>query len=73
MPVILRVAFKPTASIKQRQRTVDLAKGKNAYIQVEGRHDPCVVPRAVPVVEAMVNLVIADHMTLSGHIPRRMK
>ncbi|MFH1054503.1 MAG: chorismate synthase [Candidatus Altiarchaeota archaeon] len=73
MPIVLRVAFKPTASIKKRQHTVDLAQGRNTYVQIEGRHDPCVVPRAVPVVEAMVNLVIADHMMLSGQIPRRLK
>jgi chorismate synthase len=73
MPVIARVAFRPTASIKQRQRTVDLKTGKNAYIQIEGRHDPCIIPRAVPVVEAMMNLTLADHMMLSGRIPRRLK
>ncbi|MFH0862936.1 MAG: chorismate synthase [Candidatus Altiarchaeota archaeon] len=72
MPIILRVAFKPTASIRKRQKTVDLKTGKPAYITIEGRHDPCVVPRAVPVVEAMVNLVLADQMMLAGHIPRRL-
>jgi chorismate synthase len=72
MPIILRVAFKPTASIRKRQKTVDLKTGKPAFIQIEGRHDPCVVPRAVPVVEAMVNLVLADQMILSGIIPRRI-
>ena len=73
MPIVLRVAFKPTASIRKRQRTVDLKTGRPAYLQVEGRHDPCVVPRAVPVVEAMVNLVLADHMILAGLIPRALK
>jgi len=72
MPVIVRVAFKPTASIRKRQRTVDLNLGRNAYIEVEGRHDPCIIPRAVPVVEAMANLVLADHMRLSGRIPERL-
>jgi chorismate synthase len=72
MPIILRVAFRPTASIRKRQRTVDLRTGKPAFLQVEGRHDPCVVPRAVPVVESMVNLTIADHMLLSGYIQRRL-
>jgi len=72
MPVVVRVAFKPTASIRKRQNTVDLRTGKKAYIQIEGRHDPCVVPRAVPVVESMVNLVLADHMMMSGYIPRRL-
>jgi chorismate synthase len=73
MPIIMRTAFRPTASIRKRQKTVDLRMGKAANLQIEGRHDPCVVPRAVPVVEAMVNLVIADHMMLMGHIPRRLK
>jgi len=70
MPLVVRVGFKPTASIKKRQKTIDLKSGKNTYIQIEGRHDPCVIPRAVPVVEAMVNLVLADHMIISQHIPR---
>jgi chorismate synthase len=73
MPLVLRVAFRPTASIRKRQHTVDLAQGKNAYLQIEGRHDPCVVPRAVPVVEAMMNLTVADHMLQAGYIPRRLK
>jgi len=73
MPLVVRVAFKPTASIRKRQHTVDLEHGKNATVQIEGRHDPCIIPRAVPVVEAMMNLVIADHMLLSGHIPRMLK
>ncbi len=73
MPVFVRVAFKPTASIRRRQRTVDLNAGRNAYIEIEGRHDPCIIPRAVPVVEAMMSLVLADHMLLAGHIARRLK
>ncbi len=63
-PVIARVGIKPTSSIEQRQETVD--KGGNAReIIVEGRHDPCVVPRAVPVVEAMMLLVLADAWLMS--------
>jgi chorismate synthase len=73
MPIIVRAAFRPTASIRKRQKTVDLLTMKGTTIQVEGRHDPCVVPRAVPIVESMVNLVLADHMLLSGLIPRRLK
>jgi chorismate synthase len=72
MPLILRVAFKPTASISKRQNTVDLRKKDNVQLAIKGRHDPCVVPRAVPVVEAMANLVIADHMIASGRIPRSL-
>jgi chorismate synthase len=73
MPLVMRVAFKPTASIRKRQNTVDLKTGKAAHIQVEGRHDPCVVPRAVAVVEAMAKLVLADQMMLSGYVPRALK
>ncbi|HZK09323.1 MAG TPA: chorismate synthase [Bacteroidales bacterium] len=57
--VIFRVAFKPPASIARQQTTVDKS-GKEVQLSVTGRHDPCVVPRAVPVVEAMAALVIAD-------------
>jgi chorismate synthase len=59
-PIALRVAFKPTATIAQAQRTVDRA-GRAAVLEARGRHDPCVLPRAVPMVEAMVCLVLADH------------
>jgi chorismate synthase len=56
----IRVAFKPTATIARRQSTVD-RDGKTAKIEGHGRHDPCVLPRAVPICEAMVLLVLADH------------
>jgi chorismate synthase len=68
MPVVCRIAVKPTPSISRRQRTVDLAKKEEADIVITGRHDPSVVPRVVPVAEAMVALVIVDHMILSGRI-----
>ena len=58
-PVIFRVAFKPPATIGQAQRTVDF-DGNEALLEAKGRHDPCVVPRAVPIVEAMAALVIVD-------------
>lgn len=60
MPIVLRAAFKPTATIIREQRTVDVRR-ENTTIQGRGRHDPCVLPRAVPMVEAMVALVLADH------------
>jgi chorismate synthase len=60
MPIEFRVAFKPVATIMQTQATVDSA-GNAAEISGKGRHDPCVVPRAVPIVEAMAALVLADH------------
>ncbi len=58
--VVFRVAVKPTSSIAAEQRTVDTA-GREATIQTEGRHDPCICPRIVPVVEAMACLVVEDH------------
>jgi chorismate synthase len=58
-PILLRVAFKPVATIGLPQATVDL-QGRPAVLEPSGRHDPCVVPRAVPVVEAMAALVLAD-------------
>ena len=58
--VVVRVAFKPTATIRLAQDTVDRA-GRAARLEAQGRHDPCVLPRAVPMVEAMVLLVLADH------------
>ncbi len=58
--VVFRVAFKPTATIRQPQQTVDRA-GHAVTLEAHGRHDPCVLPRAVPVVEAMACLVLADH------------
>lgn len=58
-PIVLRVAVKPTSSIAQPQETIDL-HGTNQTIEVHGRHDPCIVPRAVPVVEHMAALVLLD-------------
>lgn len=69
MPIVCRVTFKPTPSISKPQKTVDLLRGEETVIEVKGRHDPCVVPRAVPVVEAMVALVLADHAVTLGLIP----
>lgn len=59
--IIFRVAFKPTATIAQAQQTVDRG-GHAITLEAHGRHDPCVLPRAVPVVEAMACLVLADHL-----------
>jgi len=70
MPVDLKVAFKPTASISREQRTVDLSKKENAIVRVQGRHDPCIVPRAVVVVEAAAALVIADLSLRGGFFAR---
>ncbi|MCF7668379.1 MAG: chorismate synthase [Verrucomicrobia bacterium] len=59
-PIFFRVAFKPVATIMREQKTVDTDL-RNTTITAKGRHDPCVVPRAVPIVEAMTALVLADH------------
>ncbi len=64
MPIVCRVAFKPTASISKLQHTVNLKENREDTIQVGGRHDPCVVPRAVPVVEAMAALGLLDLMMI---------
>ena len=58
--ILLRVAFKPTSTIRKPQETITKA-GKKTILEARGRHDPCVLPRAVPVVEAMAALVLVDH------------
>ncbi|WP_416441027.1 chorismate synthase [Leeuwenhoekiella sp. A16] len=63
MDIYFRVAFKPVATIMQNQPTID-KEGNAAVMQGKGRHDPCVVPRAVPIVEAMAALVLADYLLL---------
>jgi chorismate synthase len=63
--IVFRVAFKAPASISKTQNSVD-KQGNNIRLSVKGRHDPCVVPRAVPVVEAMAALVIADHLLINS-------
>ena len=73
MPIIIRVAIKPTPSISKEQQTVDLAKMENAPIKVGGRHDPCVVPKAVPALEAAIAVTLADHLIRSGFIPKVLK
>jgi len=59
MDIYFRVAFKPTATIMQKQDSIN-AKGESISLEAKGRHDPCVLPRAVPIVEAMTVLVLAD-------------
>jgi chorismate synthase len=68
MPITIRIAFKPASSIAQTQSTVDIKTKKIASLKVQGRHDPCVVPRAPPVVDSLVALTLADHALLSGQI-----
>jgi chorismate synthase len=59
--IVMRVAFKPVATIMQKQESLD-KHGNKVILEGKGRHDPCVVPRAVPIVEAMAALVMADHL-----------
>ncbi len=73
MPVVVRVAIKPTASIALEQSTVDIEKMKKTTIKVGGRHDACIVPRAVPVVEAMMAVTLCDFAMRAGLIPRVLK
>ena len=60
MPVIFRVAVKPTPSILKTQQSVDLSSMQPEELNITGRHDPCIVPRAVPVIEAAAALAISD-------------
>lgn len=68
MPLVLRVGFKPASSIATPQETFDLSSGEKTKLQVPGRHDPTVVPRAVPVVECMTACVLADLAIRAGFI-----
>ncbi len=73
MPIIVRVAVKPTPSITKEQRTINLRNMEDATIAVKGRHDPCVLPKAVPVVEAALATVLADHMIRAGLISKVLR
>jgi chorismate synthase len=70
MPILIKVHFKPTSSISKKQKTVDLNKMEETSIELVGRHDPCIVPRAVPVVESCIAFVLADHLMRQGKIPK---
>lgn len=71
MPVVFNVTFKPTPSIAQPQQTVDLLTGKVTTVEVKGRHDPCIVPRAVPVVEAATAIAVYDLILGNTQTARR--
>ena len=60
MPIVVRVAIKPTSSIAMEQNSVSLSRQENEILAVRGRHDPCIVPRAVPCVEAAVAITLYD-------------
>jgi len=73
MPIVLRVAIKPTPSISKPQKTVNISEMKEETISIRGKHDPCLVPRAVPVVESCMAIVLADFALQAGKIPRVIK
>jgi chorismate synthase len=66
MPIQFRVAFKPIASIRTTQNTVDM-EGRPVALEIQGRHDPAVLPRALPIVEAMAAFVLADFYLAQRH------
>jgi len=68
MPLVVRVAVKPTASIAREQKTVDIGKMQEANLAIKGRHDACIVPRAVVVVEAMIAVTLCDLAMRAGLI-----
>ena len=70
MPIMMFVAIKPTPSVAKEQKTVNISTMKDATLRVKGRHDPCVVPKAVPAVESAVAITLADHMIRAGFIPK---
>ena len=70
MPIVVKVAVKPTPSISKEQKTVDLSTMEETEIRIKGRHDPCIVPKAVPVVEALVAVVLVDKLLRAGFIPK---
>jgi chorismate synthase len=73
MPIVLRVAIKPTSSIAKSQPTVNIKDMQNATLTVKGRHDICIVPRAVAVVESMMAVALCDFAMRAGLIPRVIK
>jgi len=68
MPIVARIAVKPTPSISKIQKTVDLKKMEDTEIEIRGRHDPCICPRITTVAEASIAITIADHLIRSGFI-----
>ncbi|MCD6452794.1 MAG: chorismate synthase [Dehalococcoidales bacterium] len=73
MPIVVRVAVKPTASITEYQSTVNMKTLKSARLTIKGRHDACIVPRAVVVVESMMAITLTDLAMRAGFIPRVIK
>jgi chorismate synthase len=70
MPITARIAFKPTPSIRKKQKTINLRHKREAELTLSGKFDPCIVPRAVPVTEACMAIALADHAIRLGKIPQ---
>jgi chorismate synthase len=70
MPIEFSVVVKPTASIGIPQKTVDIERMEDTEIELSGRHDPCIVPRVIPAIEAMVAVVLLDCLLIDGFVPR---
>ena len=68
MPIVSRIAVKPTPSISKVQQTINLKEHENAIMEIKGRHDPCICPRVTAVAESATAIVLADHMIRSGFI-----
>ncbi|MBN1643952.1 MAG: chorismate synthase [Dehalococcoidales bacterium] len=73
MPITVRVAVKPTPSISREQSTINIDTMKNAKLEIKGRHDVCIVPRAVPVVSAMMAITLCDFILRARLIPEVVK
>jgi chorismate synthase len=73
MPLKVNVAFKPAASISIAQKTIDFEKKTETDLRVKGRHDPCVVPRAPPVVDSVMAIILLDNCIKCNLIPRILK
>ncbi len=73
MPIVVRVAVKPTASIAKKQETINIKDMTGASLEIKGRHDTCIVPRAVPVVESMMAVILCDFAMRAGLVPEVIK
>ncbi|MFH0848107.1 MAG: chorismate synthase [archaeon] len=71
--IVMQVAFKPTPSIRKRQKSANLVSMRDTEFELTGRHDPCIVPKAVPVVEAITSIVLVDFVIRSGIIAKILK
>ena len=68
----IRDRFKPTPSISKPQSSIELRSMRPREIKIRGRHDPCIVPKGVPAVRAVVAIVLADHLLRAGAIPKTL-